>query len=129
MVIFNGKTLKKKNVAADAMSKSNPFYKNVVFPGLSSKKEEKTLDNNDNLSYTSETVQNSVPILADYTAYSIVRLGHKKYAVAAVEFDSKALVADSKVTIIQEFETEMGALKVLQQKLAEKSKVFRKEIK
>lgn len=110
------------------MSKPNPDYKNVV-GSFFSKKDEKVLDKTEKVEYTKEEQQDSMSILADYTAYSIVRLGHKKYAVAAVEFDSKALVADSKVTIIQEFETEMGALKVLQQKLAEKSKQFRKEIK
>lgn len=104
---------------------TNPFYKNVVFPGQA-KKEEKKLDNKEDLSYSKDTAENPVKFEPDYKAYSIVRLGHKRYVLVTIDLDSKTMTAGP-VSETVEYETESRCVSEMNKKLATRAVQFRKE--
>lgn len=101
------------------MSKNS--YKDLVFFG----NKEKKLDKQDDLSYNVKTEQ-ALELNLDYKAYAIVKLGSKKYAVAVIEFDSKQQKSTQTVDMSNVYESEMRALKAVNQGLMEAAKVFRK---
>jgi len=79
------------------------------------------------LSYTKETTENPVKDFSpDYKAYSIVRVGNKKYQLVSIDFDSKSGSVAS-TTVVKEYDSEARALKELQTGLAEAARKFRKQ--
>lgn len=98
-------------------------YKDLVF---FTSKPEKKLDKTEDLSYTTKT-DPELELNLDYKAYAIVKLGSKKYAVAVIEFDSKQQKSTQTVDMSNVYESEMRALKEVQNGLKEAALVFRKQ--